>query len=90
MQQEHDLLAKLEIAEVENLKRESGAGSVHERIYGVRKYWSEANAYCETCGAEWRAKNAHGVAVQHARKHGHVVSVEVKAHHTYDCTGLVT
>jgi hypothetical protein len=58
----------------------------YERMHGQRSYWATANAYCETCGAEWRTKNAHGVAVQHARRHRHKVSIEIQQHHTYDGT----
>lgn len=59
---------------------------LYERLHGARSYWSSAKAYCETCGAEWRAKNAHGVAVKHARHHRHKVSIEIQQHHTYDGT----
>lgn len=34
-------------------------------------------AECMTCGKVWGARNAVAVGVQHSRKHGHEVVVEV-------------
>lgn len=44
-----------------------------------------AIAHCLTCGKEWGAKNAHPVAVRHARLYGHTVLVEVG--HAYQYKG---
>lgn len=33
-------------------------------------------AECFTCGKVWESRNAHGIAVQHARKYNHHVGVE--------------
>ena len=39
---------------------------------------------CQTCGWHTESyKNAHAIAAQHARKHKHVVSVEVAYNYTY-------
>lgn len=34
-------------------------------------------AQCMTCGKVWGTRNALGVAVQHSRKYGHEVAVEI-------------
>lgn len=47
-------------------------------------YFCDARAHCYTCGWELSAKNAHGTGVQHARRHGHHVLIEVISHYSYN------
>lgn len=42
-----------------------------------------AKGECGRCAKRWDAKNAHGLAVQHERKTGHPVSVEVTQRYHY-------
>lgn len=41
-------------------------------------------AECYDCGKVWQTRNAHGVAVQHARKYGHNTAVEVIYNYQYN------
>jgi hypothetical protein len=52
-----------------------------------RGEWStrpDYRAECLTCGWFCQAKNAQGVAAQHARKHKHCVRVEVEVTRIYN------
>ncbi len=44
------------------------------------------DAECETCGWRCREQNALGVGVQHARRHGHKVRIEIVRAVIYDHT----
>jgi hypothetical protein len=52
------------------------------------KYSRDVKAYCVDCSGtdypKWQGNNAHGVAVQHARRTGHKVIVETYMHLTYN------
>lgn len=43
-----------------------------------------ARAWCETCGKEWHAKNAHAVGASHARRYDHCVHVEEARNYSYN------
>jgi hypothetical protein len=46
-----------------------------------------AKGECDRCTARWDAKNAHGLAVQHEKKTGHPVTVEVTQRYHYGRSG---
>jgi len=45
------------------------------------------DAECDTCGWRCTAKNAVGVGVQHARRHGHYVHIRIERSIVCDYTG---
>lgn len=47
---------------------------------------TEIVAECVTCGEVWGTRNAHGLAVQHARKYGHRTIVDRTITYVYDHT----
>jgi hypothetical protein len=51
----------------------------------VVKVWGEGerHARCQTCGKEWNAPNALGVAGTHVRTHGHTVVIRTVASATW-------
>lgn len=62
----------------ENRKTASGYS---EGEWSARPHY---NANCLTCGWNCQAKNAQGVAAQHARKHKHCIVVEVAVTRVYN------
>lgn len=45
---------------------------------------TDVSATCMTCDKDWYGPHAHGVGVQHARKHKHLVHVQRSIVYAYD------